>query len=59
MPQPEIVVPPAVKFTVPVAPLVTVAVKVIEPPVTIDVAEDDTEILDAFPGFTKTRGLDL
>jgi hypothetical protein len=59
VPQPEIVVPSAVKFTDPVAPLVTVAVNVTEAPDSIG-EEDElvNETVDAVPGRTGTRGVE-
>jgi hypothetical protein len=47
---PVIEVPSAVKLIVPVAPLVTVAVKVSYPPITIEFAETVSVVVDAFPG---------
>jgi hypothetical protein len=56
--QPVIDVPSAVKSIVPVAPVVTVAVKVSYPPITIDGAEAVSVVVEVFPGLTMTRGVD-
>jgi hypothetical protein len=57
-PHPEIVIPPEVKFTVPVAPVVTVAVNVTEPPMTIEVDVDARVTAEELPGITATRGVE-
>ena len=56
---PVIEVPSLVKSIVPVAPLVTVAVRVSYPFTTIEALEMARVVVDALPGITATRGVDL
>jgi hypothetical protein len=57
-PQPVIVDPPDVKLTVPVAPVVTVAVNVTDAPEMIEAADETKAVVDAVPGRTATRGVE-
>jgi hypothetical protein len=56
---PVIDVPLTVKFTVPVAPVVTVAVSVIDWPYVDVVAETLRETVEVVPACTAKRGADL
>jgi hypothetical protein len=56
--QPVIEVPSFVKLTVPVAPVVTVAVKVSYVFTTIEELETVSVVEEAFPGITATRGVE-
>ena len=57
-PQPVRAVPPLLKATVPAAPAVTVAVRVIDSPTIKEVTEDARLTVDALPGITGTRGVE-
>jgi hypothetical protein len=56
--QPEIETPSVLKLTVPVAPVVTVAVRETDAPLKAETADMLNEVVEAVPGCTATLGFE-